>query len=466
MTDLTAGTVAIKTLLLVDLVDSTRMVETLGDARAAELWHRHDSVARKILVEYGGREIDKTDGFLFLFDRPIDAVRYAIAYHGALQELGDECGYPLSARAGIHLGEVVLRENRPDEVARGAKPLEVDGLAKPMAARVMSLAEGRQTLLTKAAFDMARRAVVGTEVDKHNVRWMAHGPYRVKGVEEPVEVGEVGIEGVNPLRPPKNSEKAMRDLASGAEEMLGWRPAKDVEIPNRPGWILQEKLGEGAHGEVWVGKQEETDKRRIFKFCFNSDGLRILRHEVTLLQLMRDCLGVREDIGVVRDWSLEEPPYFIESRYASGVTLREWGEEHGGLGKVPLDTRLEIVAQAADALGAAHSVGVLHKDVKPTNILIKDSDEGSVLAKLIDFGIGVLVDHRVFEDTDLGIDVTESLVLDKEHVKRTLQGDGMEKPSKPPVPTGSSASQLYMAPELLVGGRPSIQSDLDRKSVV
>ena len=137
MTDLNAGTVAIKTLLLLDLVDSTHMVETLGDSRAAALWHRHDNVARKILAGYGGREIDKTDGFLFLFDRPIDAVQYVLAYHAALQDLGDECDYPMAARAGIHLGEVVLRQNRPEEVALGAKPLEVDGLARPRAASMM-----------------------------------------------------------------------------------------------------------------------------------------------------------------------------------------------------------------------------------------------------------------------------------------------------------------------------------------
>ena len=43
---------------------------------------------------------------------------------------------------------VTLRENAPEDVARGAKPVEVEGLAKPLAARVMSLARGGQTLLT------------------------------------------------------------------------------------------------------------------------------------------------------------------------------------------------------------------------------------------------------------------------------------------------------------------------------
>ena len=123
-------------LLLTDVVDSTRLAEALGAAGAAELWQRHDRVARDLLAEHGGREIDKTDGFLLLFERPVDAVAYVQEYHQRLQQLDP----PLRARAGMHVGEVVLRRNPEVHVARGAKPLEVEGLAKPLAARVMSVA--------------------------------------------------------------------------------------------------------------------------------------------------------------------------------------------------------------------------------------------------------------------------------------------------------------------------------------
>ena len=132
----------LKTLLLVDLVDSTVLVESLGDYRAAELFARCDSLARNLLAQHDGTEIDKTDGFLLIFDRPIDAVRYALNLHEALVSLSDQTSTKLAARAGIHLGEIMLRENPPEHVARGAKPLEVEGLAKPMAARLMSLAQG------------------------------------------------------------------------------------------------------------------------------------------------------------------------------------------------------------------------------------------------------------------------------------------------------------------------------------
>jgi class 3 adenylate cyclase/tetratricopeptide (TPR) repeat protein/TolB-like protein len=202
--------VAIRTVLLLDLVDSTRLVGTLGDARAARLFARHEQLARELLQKHGGQEIDKTDGFLLLFERPVDATLYAHAYHERLALLEQEEGVRLQARAGIHLGEVVLRENPPHLVAQGAKPVDVDGLTKLIAARIMALALGGQTLMTRAAFDMARRAFVGTSEEGHGLAWRAHGFYLLGGVEEPVEVCEVGVPGKAPLTPPRNKDKARR----------------------------------------------------------------------------------------------------------------------------------------------------------------------------------------------------------------------------------------------------------------
>jgi len=133
-----------RALLLTDVVDSTKLLEELGDVTMAAVWEAHDRVARELLPMWRGREIDKTDGMLLMFDAAADAVGYALAYHGGLTTLP----VALKARAGLHVGPVILRENSPAAIALGAKPLEVDGLAKPTAARVMSLANAGQTLLT------------------------------------------------------------------------------------------------------------------------------------------------------------------------------------------------------------------------------------------------------------------------------------------------------------------------------
>jgi class 3 adenylate cyclase len=133
-------------LLFTDLVDSTAVVERLGDARAASVFAEHDRSARTSSAHHGGREIDHSDGFFLLVRRRRAAARSRSTTTRARRAR--------AARARrLHVGRCHLRENAPEDVARGAKPIEVEGIAKPLAARVMSLARGGQTLLTQAARD-------------------------------------------------------------------------------------------------------------------------------------------------------------------------------------------------------------------------------------------------------------------------------------------------------------------------
>src|SRR5579864_371019 len=131
------------------------MLERLGDERASAVFRRHDDLVRALLPAHQGRELDKADGFLLLFDRPLNAVDFALAYQEGLPQLSQELSVKVAARVGIHLGEVLMRENPPEEIARGAKPVEVEGLPKALAARLMSLARGGQTLLTQGAYELA-----------------------------------------------------------------------------------------------------------------------------------------------------------------------------------------------------------------------------------------------------------------------------------------------------------------------
>ncbi|MEM8997832.1 MAG: hypothetical protein AAGF23_23825, partial [Acidobacteriota bacterium] len=197
-----------RALFLCDLVRSTDLFQRIGEHRTAELLRQHDRLARDLLGRYDGLEIDKSDGFLFLFRRIGDAVGYAVAYHAAVHRLAAASEVPLAARAGIHFGEVLLYENAPDDVRRGAKPLEVEGLAKPLAARLMSLALPGQTLLTRAAYELARAS--GIAPSGEDLEWLAHGKYRVQGLIEPVSVYEVGVSARSPLAAPPGSSKIRR----------------------------------------------------------------------------------------------------------------------------------------------------------------------------------------------------------------------------------------------------------------
>ncbi len=441
---------AIRVLVLTGLVDGARLPESLGDSRAAEVASRHDRMARDLLARFDGLEIDKRDGIFGLFERPVDAVAFSLAYHRELAALSTELEVELSARIGIHLGEVFLRRNSSRDIARGAKPLEVDGMAKPVAARVAALAGSRQTLLTHGVFDLVRRASATGPLADSGLRWLAHGTYVSAGSagvspasaaaeDDPLEIYEVGLEGFAPLSAPDDSTAAKRMLALGDELILGWRPAPGQPIPRRPHWMLEERVGEGGFGEVWLARHKAGEER-IFKFCFEAARLRGLKREVTLFRLLKEALGHRDDIARVLDWNFDEPPYFLEAEYTEAGSLVQWTEDQGGIAKVPIATRLELVAQVAEALAAAHSVGILHKDVKPANVLIQSGRQGQPRAQLTDFGIGLLTDREKLQSEGVTVmGFTESME----------SGEGT-----------SSGTLRYMAPELMAGRPATVQADI------
>ena len=183
-------------LLLTDVVDSTALTARIGDEAMSALWTEHDQASRDLLARWNGHEMERSDGLLALFDRVPDAVGYALAYHESLRRLA----VPLSARVAIHCGAVKIRATPAAHVERGARPADLDGLAKPVVARVMSMATGGQTLLTGAA-----REQLGST--PHGVA--SHGHWHLKGVDEPIEVFEVGPPGA-PLQAPADAEKAYR----------------------------------------------------------------------------------------------------------------------------------------------------------------------------------------------------------------------------------------------------------------
>jgi predicted ATPase/class 3 adenylate cyclase len=207
-----------RVLVMTDIVDSTATTLRLGDRNAAALWASHDRIARDLLQPWRGREIDKSDGFLLLFETVADALGYATAYHATLAASEP----PLQSRAAIHLGPLSLRENPPHDVARGAKPIEADGVAKSTAARIMALARPGQTLMSAAA-RTAFSPAPGMQV-------RSHGHWRFKGLDEAIELFEAGSE-VSQFAPPPDGAKGWRvvrrhDLWVPARELPHSLPAE------------------------------------------------------------------------------------------------------------------------------------------------------------------------------------------------------------------------------------------------
>lgn len=427
----TPGPSVVKVFLFTDLVGSTDLKRRLGDVQGAHAISEHDALFRQCLAEFSGEEVDNAgDGFLSFFDRPSDAVRCALAFQQRITSL--TINPPLSVRIGMNMGEAVqmgASEGRGKYI----------GLAVDTAARVMSLGEGGQILMTRSAFDSARSQLLEAP-DGSPLTWLAHGSYLCKGIDDPIEVCEVGIQNSSALKSPKDSDKARRNVAFDEEATLGWRPAPGQEIPHRKNWILESKLGDGGFGEVWLASQKHTHVRRVFKFCFQADRLKGLKREVALFRILKESLGDRGDIAQILDWQFEEPPFFLEAEYTEGGSLIDWAEEQGGIGQIKLEHRLQIVIQVAEALAAAHSVGVLHKDIKPGNILISKGRGGAPRARLTDFGIGLVTDPNAIKGRGFTATGVPSTVAD-----RSSSGSG---------------TQMYMAPEMFEGKRATTLCDI------
>ncbi len=438
-----ANRTGLLTLVFTDLVGSTQLKVELGDRAGVALIQAHHTLVREILQSTGQAEEVRTagDSFLISFRTPSEAVKFALRLQQRLQRFNQGQPKALQERIGLHLGEVVIDQS----AERGA---ELYGMHVDTCARVMGMAQGGQILMTRAVFDSARQVLKGQDIDAAGpLRWVSHGWYLLKGIEEPVEICEV-TELAQPLPPPATTEKAQKVFAE-TECVLGWRPAVEQVVPNTK-WVLVEKLGEGGFGEVWKARHEKLDEHRVFKFCFRGDRVRSLKRELTLFRVLKERIGEHPNIVRLYDLYFDQPPFYLEEEYVSGKDLRSWCEGQGGVNRVPLATRLELVAQAAEALQAAHDAGVIHRDIKPGNILVESPAKSKgtpagLRAKLSDFGIGQVVSQEYLTGiTQAGF--TQTIMV----------GAGSPK----------SGTQFYMAPELLSGKPASTRSDIYSLGIV
>lgn len=430
-----------KFLVFTDLAGSTHMVESLGDAAAAEIFAHHDRIARNLIERWQGREIDRTDGFFLLFDRAVTAVGFALAYHEALRDLAATRKVEISSRVGIYLDEVRFVQNTPEQIARGMKQVEVLGRAVRLAERLMDMGEAGQTLLTRPVLELAISAAKETPFTERPFKWVSHGEYTLSKLGPTIEICDIGDPDLAPFATPESP--ILGDSLSGLSipgEHL-WIPRKNEEIPGHPHWVLKRKLRRIGDQSDWVGIHVKTGDRRVFKITSEPEQLKMLKREVAVFRLLREELGDRADITPIHDWNFDAPPYFLEMGCTEPMFLDDWAEAQGGLDQVPLETRLDLMIQVATTLDAAHSVGVLHKCLSPKSVQIQLDHNGRPHPRLCNFGYGAIA--RPERLKDIGISTAQ-----------------MKIPTLFNAQLGVSELALYLAPEVQKGQVATLQSDV------
>lgn len=214
-------------------------------------------------------------------------------------------------------------------------------------------------------------------------------------------------------------------------------------VPTRDTFLLRELLGSTQGSEVWLAEQPRTGTCRVYKFALDDERLSALKREATLARVLRE--GAQEDEAAhfveLTDWNFASPPFFLEYAYGGG-NLLEWAQEN--LAQTDRAARIALFVQIAEAVAAAHRIGVLHKDLKPANVLVAREDE-EWRVRLTDFGSGRLLDPdqlRQLGITRAGMTVTQDLA------------------------DPSSGTPLYIAPELFDGQLPTTRSDIYALGIV
>jgi class 3 adenylate cyclase/tRNA A-37 threonylcarbamoyl transferase component Bud32 len=330
------------TFLFTDIQGSTSMWERDAKMMQAAL-ARHDEIMRGVVTEHGGRVFKFVgDACYAAFSSAPDALRAGLAAQRAIfSEPWDE-RLRVRVRMALHTGEAEERDG--------------DYFGPPLnrIARLLSAGHGGQTLISQATRDL---------VDGHlpeGVSLRDMGERRLKDLKEPEHIFQL-------LAPDLPSE---------------FPPLKTLETSsNEDRYRLIEKIGSGGMAEVYLAYDEFLQREVAFKvldrkYAENKEAIERFRREArNAASLHHPNIVATHDRG-----ETEHGTYYIVMEHMEGGTLEDLIAREGPL--APREAA-EIALEIAHALQAAHEGGVIHRDIKPQNILLTKSGE----AKVADFGI-------------------------------------------------------------------------------
>jgi eukaryotic-like serine/threonine-protein kinase len=165
-------------------------------------------------------------------------------------------------------------------------------------------------------------------------------------------------------------------------------------------YVILSSIGKGGMGEVYLARDNSLNRKVALKilpekFAADLDLLRRFEREAETASALN-----HPNILTVYEFGKADGLHFITTEYVEGETLREKLRRE----KLSLKEILDVAEQTASALAAAHSAGVIHRDVKPENVMLRTDG----LVKVLDFGLAKFIE-KAEEESDPNAETTPYL---------------------------------------------------------
>ena len=168
----------------------------------------------------------------------------------------------------------------------------------------------------------------------------------------------------------------------------------------RPGMMigrykLLEKIGEGGMASVYMAEQEKPLRRKV--------ALKIIKlgmdtkRVIARFEAERQALAMMDHPNIAKALdagATETGRSFFVMELVKGVSITEYCDKN----KLNTHQRLDLFIQVCQAVQHAHQKGIIHRDIKPTNVMVTLHD-GKPVPKVIDFGIAKATSHRLTDKT-------------------------------------------------------------------
>jgi serine/threonine-protein kinase len=216
-------------------------------------------------------------------------------------------------------------------------------------------------------------------------------------------------------------------VVASAASHLAWTAQQQIYRTRRLGrYRLEAPLARGGMGEVWLASDEMLSRKVALKL------LRTQAHmsPAILARFEREARAASQltnphTVAIFDFGSSDDGIHFIVMEYLPGADLGVLVENHGPM---PAARAVKLIRQACVSLAEAHEAGIVHRDVKPTNLYVTQYEQNYDFLKVLDFGIA-WVEH----------------------------GDIDPRLTRTGVVPGTPA---FMAPEVRLGHRGDVRSDI------